>query len=126
MFIVIHMDNYSDRLDHLFSALSDPTRRAIVSRLAKGPATVSELSEPFPIALPNFLKHVRILENSGLIKTRKQGRIRVCAIRPEALSPTEKWLTAQRKQMSGRLDRMEAYTEQLKSSHPNKKGRTKR
>jgi DNA-binding transcriptional ArsR family regulator len=119
------MDNYSDQLDHLFSALSDPTRRAIVSRLAKGPATVSELSGPFPMALPNFLKHVRILENSGLVRTQKQGRIRVCAIRPEALSPTEKWLTAQRKQMAGRLDRMEAYIEQLTSIRPNKKGTKK-
>lgn len=121
--IVIHMDNYSNKLDHLFSALSDPTRRAIVNRLTQGPATVSELGEPFPIALPNFLKHVRILEQSGLIRTRKQGRVRVCAIRPEALSPTERWLEEQRKMMVGRLDRMEAYLEQLKSSKPAKYGK---
>lgn len=113
--IVIQMGNYSNNLDHLFSALSDPTRRAIVSRLASGPATVSELSKPFDIALPNFLKHVRILENSGLIKTRKQGRTRVCAIRPEALTPTEKWLANHRQQMARRLDRMESYLETLKS-----------
>lgn len=121
------MDNYSNRLDQLFSALSDPTRRAIVSRLAAGPATVSELGEPFAIALPNFLKHVRILEHSGLIQTRKQGRTRVCAINPGALSPTEKWLSEQRKQMAGKLDRMESYIEQLKAkqadSPTRKKGR---
>lgn len=81
----------------------------------EGPATVSELSEPFPMALPNFLKHMRILEQSGLIETRKHGRVRVCAIQPDALSPTEQWLSAQRKQMSGTLDRMAAYGNSLKA-----------
>ena len=111
--IVTRMDKYSNNLDQLFSALSDATRRGIVQRLAQGPATVGELSEPFPMALPNLLKHVRILEQSGLIETQKQGRIRVCAIRPDALSPTEQWLSEQRKQMSGTLDRMEAYAAQM-------------
>lgn len=120
------MGNYSEKLDHLFSALSDPTRRAIVQRLARGPATVGELGEPFPMALPNFLKHVRILEHSGLIKTRKQGRIRVCTIRPGALSPTERWLNEQRKLMAGRLDRMEAYAKQLQTAKPTNKGDRKK
>lgn len=124
--IVTHMDNYSENLDHLFSALSDPTRRAIIQRLARSPATVSELSEPFPMALPNFLKHVRVLEQSGLIKTLKQGRVRVCAIRPEALSPTERWLNEQRKVMAGRLDRMEAYAKELQATKTTNKGGRKK
>lgn len=122
--IVILMGNYSNELDHLFSALSDPTRRAIVRRLARGPASVSELSEPFSMALPNFLKHVRILERCGLIETLKQGRIRVCAIKPDALSPPERWLTEQRQQMAGTLDRMEAYAKKLQSAKRKPKGDT--
>lgn len=123
--IVIRMDKYSSTLDQLFSALSDATRRGIVQRLAQGPATVSELSEPFPMALPNLLKHVRILEQSGLIETQKQGRIRVCAIRPEALSPTEQWLSEQRKQMSGTLDRMEAYATHMLANNTRETGTEK-
>lgn len=109
------MDNYSQNLNLVFGALSDPTRREIMTRLCQGPASVGELKEPFPIALPNLLKHIRVLEGSGLIETRKHGRIRICALRPEALAPTEKWLNEQRRLMEGRLNRMEAYIETLKT-----------
>jgi len=112
---VTHMDNYFQDLNLLFGALSDPTRREIMTRLCQGPASVGELKEPFPIALPNLLKHIRVLESSGLIETRKHGRIRICALKPEALAPTEKWLEEQRRLMEGRLDRMETYIETLKA-----------
>lgn len=109
------MDNYHESLNLLFGALSDPTRREIMTTLCEGPASVGELKKPFPIALPNLLKHIRVLENSGLIETRKHGRIRICALKPEALAPTEQWLEEQRRLMEGRLDRMEAYIETLKA-----------
>lgn len=123
--IVIRMGKYSENLDHLFSALSDATRRAIVQQLAQGPATVSELSAPFSMALPNFLKHIRILEQSGLIETHKQGRVRLCTIRPNALAPTERWLDEQRKLMAGTLDRMEAYAKKLQSTKSKKGNKRK-
>ncbi len=115
------MDNYCEDLNLLFDALSDPTRREIMTRLCEGPASVGELKEPFPIALPNLLKHIRVLEGSGLIETQKHGRIRICALKPDALVPTEKWLEEQRKLMEGRLDRMEAYIETLKTKQTKEK-----
>ncbi|OGH00543.1 MAG: transcriptional regulator [Candidatus Lambdaproteobacteria bacterium RIFOXYD1_FULL_56_27] len=110
------MDDYSENLDLLFGALSDPTRRGILSRLCQGPASVGELKEPFLMALPNLLKHIRLLENSGLIETQKYGRMRICSLKPDALIPTEKWLEEQHRLMEGRLDRMEAYIETLKTT----------
>ncbi|WP_432540760.1 ArsR/SmtB family transcription factor [Kineococcus sp. SYSU DK002] len=95
-------------LDGVFTALSDPTRRAVIQRLGRGPATVSELAEPFPITLPSFLKHVRVLEASGLIRTTKSGRVRTCTLRPEELEPVAEWLAAQRDLWRGRTDRLEA------------------
>ena len=74
------MANHSTDLDRTFAALSDPIRRAIVTRLCEGPKSVSELSAPFAIALPSLLKHVRVLEESGLISSEKTGRVRTCRI----------------------------------------------
>jgi DNA-binding transcriptional ArsR family regulator len=101
------MEN-SSALDGVFAALSDPTRRAVIHRLGRGPATVSELAEPFPIALPSFMKHVRTLEVSGLIRTSKTGRVRTCTLRPEKLEPVADWLAAERELWRGRTDRLEA------------------
>jgi DNA-binding transcriptional ArsR family regulator len=83
-------------LDGLFAALSDPTRRAVVARLANGPATVSELAAPHDMALASFMAHLTKLEKAGLIRTRKVGRVRSCALADGALNPVQHWLSEQR------------------------------
>ncbi|PTX00859.1 ArsR/SmtB family transcription factor [Pararhodobacter aggregans] len=101
------------RLDALFQALADPTRRAILSQLALGPASVSDLAQPFDMALPSLMGHLRKLEDAGLIDTKKDGRVRTCAIVPEAFAPVRGWLDEQRALWEGRLDRLEDYVLQL-------------
>lgn len=96
-------------LDRTFSALSDPTRRDILERLAGGPATVSELAEPFDITLPGLLKHVRILEQAQLVTTEKQGRTRQCRLGTEHLDDAAQWIQTWRCRWDGRLDRLEDY-----------------
>jgi DNA-binding transcriptional ArsR family regulator len=107
------MANNQEALDLVFGALSDPTRRAIVMRLSRQPASVSELSEPFSMAMPTLLQHIRILETSGLVETEKIGRVRTCTLRVEAMTATEQWLATQRAAWERRLDRMEAYVNKL-------------
>ena len=104
----------STDLDRAFSALADPTRRAIVSRLCDGPKSVSELSEPFELALPSLLKHVRVLEQSGLVSSEKIGRVRTCRIEPEVLQATEAWIQQHVSAWERRLDRMEAHVQRMK------------
>ncbi len=102
------------QLDIVFRGLSDATRRAIVVRLCKGEASVGELAKPFEMALPSLMKHIRILESSGLITSEKTGRVRMCSLQTEALAIIEIWLTAQRGIWEQRLDRLEMYVEKLK------------
>jgi len=111
------MDKFSTDLDRAFFALADPTRRAIVSRLCEGPASVSDLSEPFQLALPSLLKHVRVLEQSGLVSSEKIGRVRTCRIEPHALQETEAWIQRHIAAWEQRLDRMEAHIERMKRKH---------
>ncbi|MCS5734124.1 ArsR/SmtB family transcription factor [Herbiconiux daphne] len=113
------MAQYSDRLDGIFQALSDPTRRAVLRRLGAGPASVGELAEPFDMALPSFLKHIRSLEASGCIRTRKLGRVRVCAIEKKAFTAVESWLSAERAVWEGRTDRLEAFVTGVAGPFPN-------
>lgn len=108
------MDNLSSDLDRTFAALADPTRRAIVARLCDGPRSVSELSEPFDIALPSLLKHVRVLERSGLVRTEKAGRVRTCRIEPGGLQATRAWLQQHIAAWEQRLDRLEAHVAAMK------------
>jgi len=108
------MAKFSTDLDRTFSALADPIRRAIVSRLCDGPKSVSELSEPFTIALPSLLKHVHVLEQSGLVSSEKIGRVRTCKLEPHALQATEAWLHQHISAWERRLDRMEAHIERMK------------
>ena len=110
------MAQYSATLDDVFSALSDPTRRAVVQRLDREPATVGELAKPFAISLPSFMKHVRMLETSGLIHTTKTGRVRTCTLRPEQLSLVDGWLSQQRDVWLARTDRLEALVTNPKES----------
>lgn len=111
--MVSRMDNNSVVLDSVFRALADPTRRAVVERLGAGPATVSELAQPFGMALPSFLKHLAVLEDCGLIGSEKSGRVRICAIRPETLLAAESWMIGQRILWEGRTDRLVDYVESL-------------
>ena len=108
------MAKFSTDLDLAFSALADPTRRAIVSRLCDGPKSVSELSEPFELALPSLLKHLRVLEQSGIISSEKTGRVRTCRIEPHALHATEAWIRQHIAAWEKRLDRLEAHLARLK------------
>lgn len=107
------MANHSAHLDGAFHALSDPTRRAIVARLGSRPASVGELAQPFRIALPTLLQHIRVLERSGLVATEKTGRVRTCRLRREMLEATESWLAEQRRAWETRLDRLDAYVTSL-------------
>ena len=98
----------------MFSALSDPTRREILERLAHGPATVSELAHPFDISLPGLLKHVRILEDAHLVTTEKKGRTRHCRLGAEELHDAAQWIETYRHRWEGRLDRLGSYLEKHK------------
>lgn len=105
------MENYESSLDAAFHALADPTRRAVLARLTRGPAPVKELAAPFAMGLPSFLKHLRVLEEDGLILSEKVGRVRTCRVRAERLAAAESWLAEQRAVWEGRADRLAAYVE---------------
>ena len=107
------MANQSAALDGVFSALADPTRRAIVGALGRGPASVSALAAPFAMALPSLMKHLSVLERSGVIRSSKVGRVRTCELRPKALSRAEHWIVSQRAVWESRSDRMAAVAERL-------------
>jgi len=96
-------------LDRTFHALADPTRRAVLGRLGRGPASISELAGPFDMALPSFMKHIRFLEDSGWIRTHKTGRVRTCVLEKATLDVVESWLSEQRELWEGRTDRLEAF-----------------
>ncbi len=97
-----------DVLDDVFTALSDPTRRAVVRRLGAGDASVGELVEGTSMALPSFLKHIHALERSGLVHTSKPGRVRTCSLRRERLAVVDDWLGEQRRVWEQRTDRLKA------------------
>lgn len=101
-------------VESTFGALSDPTRRAVVQRLCKGPATVSQLARRFPMALPSFMQHLNVLERAGLLVSRKEGRVRTCQLNSAALGQAENWLASHRRQWEDRLDRMEAHISKSK------------
>jgi len=103
------MDHYSDQLSHIFQALADPTRRAVLGKLGKGAATVGDLAKPFDMALPSFMKHIHFLEECGLIRTQKRGRTRICTIEPTAFVAIERWLADQRALWEARTDRLEQF-----------------
>jgi DNA-binding transcriptional ArsR family regulator len=96
-------------LDSVFQALADPTRRVIVERLSRGPASVSELAQPLAMSLPAVLQHVHVLEASGLVRTEKTGRVRTCRIEPAALQSAEDWFGARRAEWERRLGRLAEY-----------------
>jgi len=109
------MENQPTPLDTVFHALADPTRRAVISRLLGGAAPVKRLSEPFEMGLPAFMKHLAVLETSGLIHTEKQGRVRTCRIDAERLAAAERWLSQQRAIWQDRTDRLADFVESQNS-----------
>lgn len=94
-------------LDQLFQALADPTRRAVVERLGRGPRSVSDLAGRFDMALPSFLQHLRVLEASGLVRSTKSGRVRTCELAPDALERARTWMTRQLALWERRLDQLD-------------------
>ena len=101
-------------LDATFQALADPARRAMLSQLARGPASVSKLARPLTMTLPAVLQHLAVLEAAGLVHSQKQGRVRTCHIEPQALTLAEQWITQRRTEWERRLDRLGEYLETLK------------
>src|ERR1700744_5623537 len=99
----------NQELTRVFQALTDPTRRAVLERLTRGPAAVSELAQPFEMALPSFVQHLGVLENCGLVRSTKQGRVRTYALAPQPLKEAENWLAAQRLLWERRLDALDDF-----------------
>ncbi len=96
-------------LDQAFQALSDPTRRTMLLRLARGPASVSELAAPLAMSLPAVLQHLKALEESGLVSTQKTGRVRTARLKGEAIAEAEQWLTDRRTEWEAQADRLESF-----------------
>lgn len=103
------MTKHDPDLSLLFHALADSTRRSILTRLAEGPARVTDLAGPTGLALPTVMRHLSVLEDAGLISSSKDGRVRTCAVVPEALDPMRTWLEEQRVMWEARLDRLDAF-----------------
>lgn len=105
------MANQVTQMSDVFYALADATRCAIVGQLVNGPASVSALAAPFAMALPSFMKHLSVLERSGVIHSSKAGRVRTCELRPSTLARAEQWMAEQRAVWESRSDRMAAFVE---------------
>jgi DNA-binding transcriptional ArsR family regulator len=103
------MLNQSQPLDLVFHALADPTRRMMVERLSRGPASVSDLARPFAISLPAVVQHLHVLEASGLVRSEKVGRVRTCRMEPRSLQMAEQWIAERRSGWERRLDRLGEY-----------------
>lgn len=106
-------------LDNLFHALSDATRRAMIARLVDGPASVSQLAEPFNMALPTVVKHLQVLEEAGIVSSEKIGRVRTCQLVPDAMVPANAWIMAHRNPREKQLDRLGDYLSSRESIREN-------
>ncbi len=106
------MATFHPQLPTIFAALSDSTRLKVIERLAIGPASISELSEPFKMAGPSFLKHVKVLESAGLVRSEKKGRVRSVTLVPGALQWVDEWVSQHRRQWEHRLDNLETFLSQ--------------
>lgn len=102
------MLDHSSAIDRVFHALADGTRRHLVQRLSEGPAAVSELAKPLPISLAAVVQHLQVLEECGVIRTRKSGRVRTCELDGEGLLQAERWIASRRRLWEGRMDRLDA------------------
>ena len=106
----------AERLDAAFAALADPTRRAIVSRLARGDATVGQLAAPFEMSLPGISKHLKVLESSGLISRRRDAQFRPCHLEVEALDGALDWIGANRRVWDERFDKLDSLLSDIQQS----------
>jgi DNA-binding transcriptional ArsR family regulator len=106
------MPNQSPDLGRVFQALADPTRRAVLEKLSRGPAAVSDLAEPFDMALPSFAQHLDVLEDCGLVRSSKEGRVRTYQLSPQPLKAVEGWLAKQRALWARRLDQFDEYVKE--------------
>jgi DNA-binding transcriptional ArsR family regulator len=109
------MPKQIEPLDRMFQALADPTRRAVLERLARGPAAMSVLAQPFGMALPSFSQHLDVLEDCGLVRSRKQGRVRTYQLAPRPYTAAQKWMDRQRDLWERRLDQLDNYVLDLKA-----------
>jgi DNA-binding transcriptional ArsR family regulator len=114
------MLNESARLDLAFQALADPTRRGMLARLSRAPASVSELAAPYRMSLPAVMQHLQMLEASGLVRSEKKGRVRTCRLEPKALASAESWIAEQRALWEGRLDRLEGFLADIQARESEK------
>jgi DNA-binding transcriptional ArsR family regulator len=112
------MLNKVTALDQTFQALADSTRRAILAELTRGPSSVSKLARPLAMSLPAVMQHLAVLEESGLIRSVKIGRVRTCRIEPKALSMAEQWINQRRLEWERHFDRLGEYLETLKKEGP--------
>lgn len=110
------MPYYLDPLDRTFHALSDPTRRAVITRLTQGEAHVSALARPFDMALPSFTQHLKVLEACGLVASEKRGRTRWCRLEPSLIAEASDWLQAERRRAFERVERLESYLNSTESN----------
>ena len=101
----------NNQLDRIFQALADPSRRDIVERLTRGPASVSSLAEPLAMSLPAVMQHLQVLEACGLVRSEKVGRVRTCQVNPAMLSQAERWVAERRAMWERNLDRLGAFLE---------------
>jgi DNA-binding transcriptional ArsR family regulator len=108
------MPNQSTKLNHVFQALGDPTRRAVLERLGRGTASTSELARPFKMALPSFIQHLDVLEKCGLVRSHKQGRVRTFQLVPQPLKEAEHWMAKQRALWEQRLNQLDSFLQTLK------------
>ena len=113
--VVVPVANEANQLGATLTALADPTRRAIVERLASGEATVTELAEPFAISMPAISRHLKVLEEAGLIARSRHAQWRPCRLRPEALNEVSDWVTGLRDLYAERFDQLDEYLHELKA-----------
>jgi DNA-binding transcriptional ArsR family regulator len=112
------MPYQSAELPRLFQALADPTRLAVVAQLAQGPSSMTALHQPFDMALPSFSQHLRVLEDCGVVRSSKSGRVRTYELQPKALGAAEHWLNLHRRRWETRLDQLDDYLKTLKKESP--------
>ena len=118
------MLDHSGKLDRTFQALSDPTRRQMIERLCVGPASVSELARPLAMSLAAVVQHVQVLEASGVVRSEKRGRVRMCRLHPEALRAVGHWVADRQAEWEARLDRLGEYLHQHENEHGPEEGTT--
>ena len=118
------MLNHPKALDLVFQALSDPSRRVMVERLSRGPASVSDLARPLTMSLPAVMQHLQVLEASGLVRSEKQGRVRVCRIEPKVFAKAEHWFAGRRASWERNLDRLGAFLAESGDDHPTPRRRS--